>query len=158
MRSFYQHFAGKHELLLALFEESVRASAEQLAKLVADEHDPVATLHLLVVEYYRMCRPSPSGRAAKALTPAMIDFAQELMTSQPAVASRAFVPLVAVFREVLADAAAAGAVRVDVDVSGVLLQAIMFNTFAMTISGTHGRTADDAEELWGLMLNGIAAQ
>ena len=31
-------------------------------------------------------------------------------------------------------------------------------TFAMTISGTHGRTADDAEELWGLMLNGIAAQ
>src|SRR3954471_12749445 len=30
LRSFYQYFAGKHELLLALFEEAVRTTAEQL--------------------------------------------------------------------------------------------------------------------------------
>src|SRR5204863_7418821 len=99
----------------------------------------------------------PSGRAAKALTPAIIDFAQDLLTSQPADASRAFVPLVTLFQRVLDEAVAAGAVRGDVDATGIVLQAIMFNAFAMTISGTHGRTADDAEELWDVMLHGITA-
>jgi AcrR family transcriptional regulator len=158
LRSFYQHFTGKQELLLALFEEAVRTSAEKLEALIAGDQDPVARLQRLVVEYYRMCRPSRRGRAAKALTPGMMEFAQELMTSQPEEASRAFVPLVALFERVLADAAAAGAVRSDIDVTGVLLQAIMFNAFAMTIGGAHGRTADDAEQLWDLMLNGIGSR
>jgi len=158
LRSFYQHFGGKHELLLALFEETVRGAAERLEAVTAHEKEPVAALHRLVVEYYRMCRPSPRGRAAKALTPAIIEFAQELMTTQPADASRAFVPLVALFQRALDDAAAAGAVRGDVNATGIVLQAIMCNAFAMTISGTHGRTADDAEELWDLMLHGISAQ
>ena len=32
LRLFYQYFGGKHELLLALFEESVRSTAEYLAR------------------------------------------------------------------------------------------------------------------------------
>jgi AcrR family transcriptional regulator len=157
LRSFYQHFSGKQELLLALFEEAVRGAAVRLEGLIADENDAVARLHVLVVEYYRLCRPASRGRGAKALTPAVIEFAQELMATQPADATRAFAPLVALFERVLADAVEAGAVRDDIDVTGVLLQAIMFNTFEMTISGSHGRTADDAEEFWDLKFNGIAA-
>src|SRR5215813_4697826 len=34
LRSFYQYFAGKHELLLALFEEAVRSAADQLRTAV----------------------------------------------------------------------------------------------------------------------------
>src|SRR5271165_7278706 len=30
LRSFYQYFEGKHELLLALFDEAIRSTAEQL--------------------------------------------------------------------------------------------------------------------------------
>ena len=30
LRSFYQHFSGKHELLLALFEDALRRSADQI--------------------------------------------------------------------------------------------------------------------------------
>jgi AcrR family transcriptional regulator len=158
LRSFYQHFTGKQELLLALFEDAIRSATEQLEALIAGDDDAVARLHRLVVEYYRMCRPSPSGKAAKALTSPMIEFAQELMTSQPAEASRAYVPLARLFERVLADAAVAGAVRNDIDVTGVLLQAISFNAFAMTIGGVHGRTADDAEQLWDLMFHGIGVQ
>src|SRR5215510_11774124 len=41
LRSFYQYFAGKHELLLALFEEAVRTTAEQLTELIDGVDDPL---------------------------------------------------------------------------------------------------------------------
>src|SRR4051812_42895370 len=44
LRSFYQYFAGKHELLLALFEESVRATAERLATTIEPFDDPLDQL------------------------------------------------------------------------------------------------------------------
>src|SRR6478735_6688380 len=58
LRSFYQYFAGKHELLLALFEESVRSTAEHLRTLVDQETTPAARLHRFATEYYLICRPS----------------------------------------------------------------------------------------------------
>ena len=90
----------------------------------------------------------------------MAEFAQQLLTEHPEEAARAFAPLVALFEEVLDDAVAAGAIRGDLDhrrVAGVLLQAIMFNAFSTTISGTPAEraTGDAAEELWDLVLHGI---
>src|SRR4051794_16169970 len=41
LRSFYQYFDGKHELLLALFEESIRTSAEHLRTAMASQDDPL---------------------------------------------------------------------------------------------------------------------
>src|SRR5436305_14461592 len=49
LRSFYQYFAGKYELLLALFEESVRSTAEQLRDTLADEDDALERLHRFTV-------------------------------------------------------------------------------------------------------------
>src|SRR5439155_22064655 len=83
LRSFYQYFAGKYELLLALFEESVRSTAEHLRELVDEEDEPLERLHRLAVEYYRVFHPAAKGRSAKkARTPAaMADFAQLLVTA-----------------------------------------------------------------------------
>ena len=58
LRSFYQYFGGKQELLLALFEESVRSTADFLQEKLAEETDPLERLHRFVVEYYRLCRPA----------------------------------------------------------------------------------------------------
>src|SRR6476659_1046534 len=66
LRSFYQYCGGKQELLLALFEESVRSSAELVRERVDKEKDPRARLHCFVVEYYRICRPVPKGKASKS--------------------------------------------------------------------------------------------
>ncbi len=160
LRSFYQYFAGKHELLLALFEESVRTTAEQLRKVVDNEDDPLERLHQFAVEYYRACRPVPPGRSTRPNSAgAMAEFAQQLLTAHPKEASRAFAPVVSLLEEVLDQAAAAGVIRPGVHnqrIAGVLLQAIMFNAFADTISGSPVGPADDAaDELWDLILHGI---
>ena len=164
LRSFYQYFAGKHELLLALFEEAVRWSVDRLQEAVAEEDVPLERLHRFAVEYYRLCRPVPDNRRSKkSPSPAALaDFAQQLMTAHPDEAARAYAPLVSLFEELLDGAAAAGAIRADLNhrrIAGVVLQAIMFNVFSSTISGTPTRAAGEtgAEGLWDLLLRGIGS-
>ncbi len=160
LRSFYQYFAGKYELLLALFEESVRTTAEQLEAKVAGIDDPMARLQAFVVEYYRICTPG-TKKQAKADGPsptAIAEFAQQLLTEHPREAATAFGPLVDLMERMLVDAGAAGALRPDLDhrrIAGVVLQSTMFSAFASTISGSSIRSgADDA--LLDLLLHGIA--
>lgn len=161
LRSFYQYFAGKHELLLALFEESVRTSAERLQTVIDDEKDPLERLRRFAVEYYETCRPDPRRRSGKDEPVALAEFAQQLLTAHPKEASRAFAPIVELLEAVLDDAAAGGVIRADMSsrrVAGVILQAIMFNIFAATISGTPVDPDDDAaDELWQLVLHGIGS-
>jgi AcrR family transcriptional regulator len=162
LRSFYQYFAGKHELLLALFEESVRSAAEHLRTTVERESDPVGRLRRFTVEYYRLCNPRVGVvQTGKALPyPAIAEFAQRLLTEHPREAARAYQPLVVLLEELLRDATAAGRARRDLRVrrlTGVLLQAIMFNSFAATISSSP--LPDDgeaADELWQLIVHGIS--
>ena len=163
LRSFYQYFAGKYELLLALFEEAVRSTADHLAGAIEHVEDPLERLHVLTGEYYRLCQPGRPKPTKKGGPPrAMAEFAQQLLTEHPKEASQAFVPLVRLFREVLADAADAGVIRTDLDhqrIAGVILEAIMFNAFASTISGTpRADSAAAASELWELLLHGLEPQ
>jgi len=158
LRSFYQYFDGKYELLLALFEESVRATVAALQDALP-AGDAAERLRAFVIEYHAMCRPARSGRARP--TPGMGRFAQQLLTEHPKEAAAAFGPLVELTRGLLDDAAAAGAIRDDLDrelLAGVLLQAIMFNSFATIISGkaTAIAAADaDPEVMWGLFFRGM---
>jgi AcrR family transcriptional regulator len=161
LRSFYQYFAGKHELLLALFEESVRSTAEHLREVIAEHDDPLDRLRRFTVEYYRLCRPVPKGKAKKDGPTALAEFAQQLLTDHPREASRAYVPLISLLEQVLDEAAEAGAIRPDINnrrIAGVVLQAISFHAFAATISGTSVRPdgGEGADELWDLLLHGIA--
>ncbi len=162
LRTFYHYFAGKHELLLALFEESIRSAAKHLQEVIAEADEPLERLHHFVVEYYGMCRAVPKARPPKGPAPTMVEFAQQLLTSHPKEASEAFVPLVSLLEEVLSDVEAAGDIRRGLDhrrIAGVMLQATMFNAFATTISGSpplpDGR--DAAEMHWDLLVRGIAA-
>jgi AcrR family transcriptional regulator len=163
LRSFYQYFAGKHELLLALFEEAVRSTAEHLEELIAGVDDPLERLHLAAVEHYQLCRPTPKARTPRKSGPtpaAMAEFGQQLLTAHPREASRAFIPVVSLFERMIDDAAAAGAIRPGLHhrrVAGVVLQAIMFNAFAATISGSSigPDGAAEADELWDLLIRGL---
>jgi AcrR family transcriptional regulator len=163
LRSFYQYFGGKHELLLALFEESVRTTTEYLGERVAAQDDALERLHCFVVEYYRLCRPTEDGQpGVSGRAPFMAEFAQQLLTEHPKEAARVFSPLVALFEEVLDQAVAAGAVRAGQShgpIVGVVLEAIMFNTFSSTIGGmsVHPHEGNSAEDLWELIFHGIGS-
>jgi AcrR family transcriptional regulator len=162
LRSFYQYFDGKYELLLALFEDAVRTAAAQLRDMVAEESTPLDRLHRFAVEYYRQCQPAPKARSPKkGFAPAFAGFAQQLLTEHPQEASKAFIPLTSMLEGLLDDAAAAGAIRPGLRhnrIAGVVLQATMFNAFAATISAVSVRPndGDPADELWELLINGIA--
>jgi AcrR family transcriptional regulator len=161
LRSFYQYFGGKHDLLLALFEESVQSTAEHLHECVDREEDPIERLRCFVVEYYRMCRTPNEGEGiSNGRVPFMAEFAQQLLTTHPNEAARVFMPVVSLFEELLHDAVAAGAIRSGLregPIVGFVLEAIMFNSFSSTIVGLSVRPFDgnSAEYLWDLIVNGI---
>jgi AcrR family transcriptional regulator len=160
LRSFYQYFDGKYELLLALFEDSVRTVAAQLQADIADEPTAYERLHRFIVEYFHQCQPGLKGRTKRGFAPAFASFSHQLLTEHPVEASRAFVPLVSMLDGLLAAASDEGAIRSGLDhprLAGTILQAIMFNAFASTISGVsaHPADVDPGEELWDLLINGM---
>jgi AcrR family transcriptional regulator len=163
LRSFYQYFAGKHELLLALFDEAIRSTAERLEEQLAKESTAEGRLRCFVTEYYRMCLPAPKGRTSKNNpTPVLAEFCHQLLTAHHEEASRAFVPLVTLLEKTLKEAAEAGVVRSghdDEEVAGVILSTIMFNAaYAPTISGTEPhQAARAADEMWEFVSGGILA-
>jgi AcrR family transcriptional regulator len=161
LRSFYQYFAGKHELLLALFDEAIRSTADRLEEQIATREGALERLRCFVVEYYRSCLPAPKGRVSKNNpSPVLAEFSHELLTAHQDEAARAFVPLVTLLTTVLADAVAAGVVRRGLeheDAAGMVLSTIMFNAaYAPTISDTEpGDGGRAAERMWEFVSVGI---
>lgn len=166
LRSFYQHFGGKHELLLAVFEDSVRRTEEVLRSRLAEVDDPLERLHQLVVEYFILSGTGARARAGKGRqgdlgVPPLSHFAQSLLSDHPLEASGAFAPVRLLFEEVLAEAAEAGAVRATPRLrrrASFLLQTVNFNSY-VTASVDAARNKREeraaAEDLWDLLLNGL---
>jgi AcrR family transcriptional regulator len=161
LRGFYQHFDGKYELLLALFEDSVAASAVEVGRYVDEEATPLDRLHRFVVEYFRLCRPPTSrARRSRKTPPALAEFAQQLLNEHPAEAGRAFRPLVDILDGLLDEAARDGAIREHPRrrrIAGFVLQSIMFNAYISTINASGSRATDltDAEDMWTLLFAGL---
>src|SRR5574342_401559 len=62
LRGFYQYFDGKDELLLALFEETVRESGEDIREVVESESGPLERLRAFVVRLHEWCEPAGTPR------------------------------------------------------------------------------------------------
>jgi AcrR family transcriptional regulator len=161
LRSFYHHFTGKYELLLAVFEETVRTTAHFLEQEIDTSDDPLDRLRLFITGYYRTCRSGQPPQTEQRL-PArtMGQFAHQLLFDHPQEASHAFTPLVSILRQLLDEAAAAAVIQPGLDheqTAGVILQSIMFNAFATTVTGSTTDAVEGREELvWKLLLHGLA--
>ena len=66
LRSFYQYFAGKHELLLALFDEAIRSTADRLEEQIAQAGHAARAAPRASSSSTTACAcPAPKGRTSK---------------------------------------------------------------------------------------------
>jgi len=84
LRGFYQHFDGKDELLLALFEDSMLESAVDLREAVAAETEPLARLRAFTIRLHEWCEPAstPRKRGSHNRRP-ISEFAVQLAVAHP---------------------------------------------------------------------------
>ncbi len=106
LRSFYLQFDGKHELLLALFEDALSRSADQIRAATGSHADPMERLKVAIELLFESSRPDPTAKR-----PLFTDFAPRLLVSHPSEVKIAHAPLLALLTELMEDAAAAGKLR-----------------------------------------------
>src|ERR1700679_95672 len=103
LRSFYQHFDGKHELLLALFEDALRRTTIQIAAAANAKTDPIDALRTGVQLLFELSRPDPDAHRAL-----FTEFAPRLLLTHPAEVRRAHAPLLDLLTALAARAGQAG--------------------------------------------------
>src|SRR6202012_4115287 len=122
--SVYRQFDGKHELLLALFEDALRRSAAQIRAATGNHQDPIDRLKAAVELLFEASRPDPTAKR-----PLFTDFAPRLLVSHPAEVKVAHAPLVTLLTELMEAAGAANEVRAGINprrVAAMTMQTVMF--------------------------------
>ncbi|MFI5798110.1 TetR/AcrR family transcriptional regulator [Streptomyces sp. NPDC051677] len=152
LRSFYQHFDGKHELLLALFEDALSRSAVEIRGAAAAGRDPLDKLRIAVDLLYRSSEPK-SG----AQSPLFTDFAIQLLVSHPDQVATAHLPLLGFFTELVEEAVAAGQAVSPKPrrTASLIMQTAMFTARAPSAPVGAHPSPISAQEVWAFCLGGI---
>jgi len=154
LRSFYLQFDGKHELLLALFEDALARTSEQLRAATEGHADPLAKLQVAVELLFELCRPDPAAQR-----PLFTDFAPRLLVSHPAQVKIAHAPILALFTELMDEAGEAGLLREDLNarrMAAMIMQTVMFT------AQSNGRPDEETlipittAEVWSFCAHGFA--
>ncbi|WP_040801483.1 TetR/AcrR family transcriptional regulator [Nocardia higoensis] len=153
LRSFYLQFDGKHELLLALFEDALGRTADQLRAAADGETEPLDKLRVTVELLFELCRPDPGAHR-----PLFTDFAPQLLVSHPSQVKVAHAPMLALFTELMEEAAEAGALRAGIDprrVAAMVIQTVMFT--AQSATGEQDQRPITAAEIWDFCAHGFTS-
>lgn len=147
LRSFYQYFDGKHELLLALFEEEMDLAVTRLRE-VTTIGDPLDRLQAAVLLLYELCSP---GRTS--VQPLFSEFAQRLLVDHPDEVAAAYAPQVEYIASIVEEAAAAGLLRPG---RPRRQAAIVLQTATVTAGrNVPGRQPITGDEVWQFCLHAI---
>jgi AcrR family transcriptional regulator len=155
LRSFYLQFDGKHELLLALFEDALSRSADQIRAATAGQKDPLESLKVAVTLLFESSRPDPTAKR-----PLFTDFAPRLLVSHPTEVNIAHAPLLALLTELMEAACEAGELRAGINpkrMAAMTMQTVMFvsqHSGGPEDGSVHPITAD---EVWDFCSHGFAA-
>jgi AcrR family transcriptional regulator len=153
LRSFYQHFDGKHELLLALFEDALAKGAVQIREGAFAADDPLRRLREAVELLYEQSRPKPGVER-----PLFSDFARQLLVRHPDQVAAAHLPVLAVFAELIEQAAEAGAIPQGRPrrQASIVMQTVMFAAQANGVATGGHAVPVTAEEIWWFCFGGIS--
>ncbi|MET9387122.1 TetR/AcrR family transcriptional regulator [Streptomyces sp. NPDC002928] len=154
LRSFYQHFDGKHELLLALLEDAMVRTADQIRAAASGQSDPLERLKIAVQLLFDLSLPDPAAQR-----PLFTDFAPKLLVSHPAEVKVAHAPLLALFTELMTEAADAGRLRPGVKphrMAALTMQTVMFNAQSSGAPDDETSHPITAQEIWAFCSDGFA--
>lgn len=161
LRSFYQFFDGKQHLLLAVYEDAIRAAALELETICDGIDDPLERLHISIVTIYEWSEREPSlaTPSPHLAVRSMAAFIFELMATDRDAVVVATEPVFALLLSVLQRAADAGVVKADnLRADGAfLMQTTMFNAFGTAPVGDAEGRRGRAEALWERLFRGLAA-
>ena len=155
LRSFYQHFASKDQLLLAVFEEAIRSFVETLRDPIAAEPDPLEQLRIYVISFYG------AGQSAdRRTTAALTRYLMVLTADDPSELARVLHPQVTLLAEIVDAGVASGSMRRDVPasvltilVTQTLMAAVETNVLGTQLMGE----PVGAGELWSFCRAAVAA-
>jgi len=150
LRSFYQTFASKDDLMLALFEEYVATAATWMRGVMSEQDDPIGQIRVFLTSRW-------SGPLSPEVTRALSLFSLTLAATRPSELARALEPELTVLLEAVERGIASGQVRSDVG-SRRLAEILLHTGTAAahtTILQTGSETPDD---VWAFCLGGLRAQ
>ena len=157
LRGFYQYFDGKDELLLALFEETVREATDDLRALVDATTDPLDRLRVFTIRLHEWCDPSekPSKRSAHNRRPIM-EFSVQLTVSYSERVKAAMAPISLMLRELVEGANSVGAIHVDDTrrAAALMQQTVMYSWFGNRLV-ENARLRLTSEATWEFCLRGL---
>ena len=158
LRGFYEYFDGKDELMLALFEESVREANDDIQLAVDAESDPLARLRAFTIRLHEWCDPGEAPRKRGAHNRrAISEFSMHLAVKHSERVRAALAPQWHLLLELFETAAQAGAIRVD-DIrrsAALVQQTVMCSWFGNRLA-EHSKLRLTAEETWEFCLYGLA--
>ena len=149
LRSFYQTFASKDDLLLALFEECVATAAEwQRGKMVRHD-DPIEQIRVFLTSLW-------SNQLSPEVVRALALYNLTLSASRPSDLAHALEPQLNVLHEAVERGIAAGKVRDDV--GSRRLAEILLHTGNAAVHTTILQTGSESpDDVWAFCLGGIQA-
>jgi AcrR family transcriptional regulator len=156
LRSFYQHFAGKDELLLAVFESAIARFVETVRATIEPIADPVERLRAYVDHFYRAGH-GPNQAASQALSRYLLLLTQ----THPSELAWVLEPQVSLLAEIIEDGVAKGKIRSDIPAESLtlLVTHTLMATVEMSVLGTQLRGGDvDPDALWAFCTSGVLSR
>ena len=154
LRTLYQYFASKDDLLLAVFEEAMQAYATLVSEAVAPLEAPLDRLAGALLAALRL-----PATATAATTRGMMRVRLRLTQVQPAQMARAQQPIADLLRDLVAEAAAARAVCAT-DPGGVAFLLLSLNEATITtrtLGSDQGPGPTDDVQVVTFCLRGLGA-
>jgi AcrR family transcriptional regulator len=154
LRTLYQYFASKDDLLLAVYEEAMRTYAQLLTAAVQSFEDPLERLAAAIIASGRLTSLHGLGRD-RGLSRLRLQLSQ----AEPSLVASAQRPVTSLFRGFIHDAATAGQLGdIDVDKATYFVCSVRnsYNT-SITLGSDLGLELPDLAELSSFCLGGLGA-
>jgi AcrR family transcriptional regulator len=157
-RAFYERFEGKDDLILAVFEETLRSAAERFRAEIADLADPLERLRFIIEAMVLGAQSDATVRSAVAMSREHLRLAE----ARPEDLQRALEPLTSLLEEQLALGMERGVVRpADPHELALLVHNLVTATLHASLLAGGAARADrggrSAAALWEFCLRAVRA-